>query len=814
MPDLIPYALATVDNQHTSAQQQTLAHRLSPLWAALLAMAPFASVLLGQSEFYVDDHFRFTRPLFALASESLRNGHLPLWNPWVQTGIPLLSERGGMVSHPGMLLALVLSPGHAVGVLMVAMLGILAAGSTALLRALSVRALLAVALGAGLGLSGPAISLTSNPPFLSTLALWPWVVLFALRLARGHSAVLGGGLSLGLALLGGDLPGSLLAALVALAVFFAAGGRMRVAWPRLLGVVALALVVGAGAWCPVLWALPHSERAAGIAAREAGRWSFHPAELLGFVWPHPLGLPLPRFTLWPFAHQHYQRLFLDSIWIGALPAVASLLALRKPGPARAFAVTGLVLFVLSTGDSTPLWPLLRPLFTFIRYPSKLMAPAALLLAWAGAVVIEDRLSRPRGLRNLCLVVTGLAGLGAAAGPWLLGVVAHKAATPAPIIEAASSALRFGTLRVATLAGIMAGLFVLVGQGRLSLVRSVPLLAVLILVDVFATTAELCWTRPTLAVARPDYLPMGDVRGPRVMRTEEVTTERVALDEDAYWSEQLRRAALLSPLVNLPWHVAVLDPYGFYLGDMVQAMAELAPLAPLAMAEAMATDVVLAGPKARARWLTQAVDSGALRPTHVIPAGAVALQVAHPVPRSFVTTTASLVPRSEIPRRLAQTRERVLLSADKALLSGRQVALDTTSLPAPLLSATLSPLHPLPPVSWRPGYTRYEVDGATPSLLVEMDAFMPGWRVFVDGKEQPILQADVFGRAVVVPAGRHTVSWTFAPPVLVASLLTTWASLALIPVALLLRRRFTRSAPSQRTRLAPARLSRMTGAVAP
>jgi hypothetical protein len=198
---------------------------------------------------------------------------------------------------------------------------------------------------------------------------------------------------------------------------------------------------------------------------------------------------------------------------------------------------------------------------------------------------------------------------------------------------------------------------------------------------------------------------------------------------------------------------------------------------------------LAGPQARARWMAQAVESGALRPTHAIPAGAVALQVSHRMPRSFVTTSASLMARELIPRQLAQSRERVLLSAEKALMSGRSTSLTTEMIPASLLSAPSSQVVPLAPASWRPGWATYQTDQAATSLLVEMDAFMPGWRVFVDGKEQPILQADVFGRAVVVPAGHRTVTWSFAPPLLVACLLTTWTSLGLCLLALLLRRRF-------------------------
>jgi uncharacterized membrane protein YfhO len=73
-------------------------------------------------------------------------------------------------------------------------------------------------------------------------------------------------------------------------------------------------------------------------------------------------------------------------------------------------------------------------------------------------------------------------------------------------------------------------------------------------------------------------------------------------------------------------------------------------------------------------------------------------------------------------------------------------------------------------------------------LVEVDTFMPGWHVFVDGQEQPILQANVFGRAVVIPPGAHTVFWTFRPRLVIASLLTSWLALVIGMLSLRLPKR--------------------------
>jgi len=779
--------------QGEAVARETLVRRLAPLWASLLAMAPFVRVLTGGTEFYYDDHFRFSTPIASMVAEAARGHYLPLWNPWILTGTPLAAERGSMIAHPGMLLALVMEPSHAVGTLMVLLLGVLAAGSTALLRALGVRLVLAVAVGAAIGLCGPAISYTSNAPFLGTLAFWPLVLLSALRLAAGRGSVWGGGLALGMALLGGDLPGALLAAAVALLVFRAGGGSFRARWPRLAAVGAIAIVTGAGSWYPVVWTLPLSERGAGIAASEAGRWSLHPAEILGFIWPHPLGLPLPRFTFWPFRWLGQERLFLHSIWVGSLVSAASVLALRRGGERvpRTFIAIALALLVVATGEWTGLWPFLRPIFTFIRYPSKLAAPAALLIAFAGGTVIERLLARPRGLRSLCLCVAGLGALGVLGGTFLVSWLGNRAGAPLEIVEAAAGDLRLGTTRVAMLAAVGAALCHLVERGRLSTARSAVLLSVLLFLDVFATTADLAWTRPSVTPARPGYLPDVGPRGPRVMRLKEVSGSRLSLNEKAFSEEQLRQAALMSPMTNATHHASVLDPYGLYMGEVAAAMAEMSKLDPIAVAELSATDVVLAAPSSRAPWLASALANRRLITVASIAAGAVVLRPTSALPRSYLVTAASLVERDEIPQRLAKHPGRVLISMDRSLRGGAFATLDERAIPRSLLGEPAAPLAAVEPTVWRPGQASYRVLTHAPALLVEGDAFAPGWRVYVDGQEQIGLQANIFGRAVVVPAGEHQVTWRFFPRLVVATFFASWIALGAGLVFLLQHRRRAR-----------------------
>lgn len=58
---------------------------------------------------------------------------------------------------------------------------------------------------------------------------------------------------------------------------------------------------------------------------------------------------------------------------------------------------------------------------------------------------------------------------------------------------------------------------------------------------------------------------------------------------------------------------------------------------------------------------------------------------------------------------------------------------------------------------------FVIDAPSGGVVVVNEAFYPGWRATVDGRDAPILRANALVRAVRVGAGRHEVRMEFAPP---------------------------------------------------
>ena len=76
-----------------------------------------------------------------------------------------------------------------------------------------------------------------------------------------------------------------------------------------------------------------------------------------------------------------------------------------------------------------------------------------------------------------------------------------------------------------------------------------------------------------------------------------------------------------------------------------------------------------------------------------------------------------------------------------------------------------------------GFT-VKTESAAPGILLVTDRYSPNWKVWVDGRETPLLRANYIMRGVQVPAGSHTVEFKYRPPVD-----SLWVTLSAMVVAI-------------------------------
>jgi hypothetical protein len=80
--------------------------------------------------------------------------------------------------------------------------------------------------------------------------------------------------------------------------------------------------------------------------------------------------------------------------------------------------------------------------------------------------------------------------------------------------------------------------------------------------------------------------------------------------------------------------------------------------------------------------------------------------------------------------------------------------------------------------------QYESQSASPGLAVFSEIYYPGWVATIDGKEANILRANYVLRALEIPAGKHTIQFSFEPKAYTVGNKVTTASSWLVLIFLL------------------------------
>jgi hypothetical protein len=733
------------------ARRTRAAFALVTVGGVLLTFAP---AVVGVRTLAQRDTDRLYAPARTLVVEALRDGRLPLWNPYQAAGMPLFAEGIHGVLHPISLLGAAVAPGS-IDALLLAYLVAAALGALVLAAALGASAPAAAAAGLAFALSGYSVSMTGNMVFLAGLSTLPWLV--AAARAAGAGARWGAvatALACACAFLSGDAQVAVVGMGLGLLLAAQAGGR-RGAGRALAGMAAGVLLAGVQI-AATLDLLPRTYRSLELEPGEKVMWALEPGRLLEWIVPGlfrgPLavipvgasGTPLPA----PFS---------ESVYLGVPVLAAAGLGARR-GPGRLgllLAGAGLACLWLALGHHLGARQLLDgvPVWSRFRYPEKLMAPVALCVCLLGALGV-DRFGAAR--------LTGpwrwaLAGGALSAGAAL---VASRLAPDAAQRLAAGLLGDVGAFYAATLAAglphLLAGLAALLAADRLrdEPQRVLALAALVALAPAAASNygahlGSLEARRSPLELRLDSDSPVPRIAHP-VSRIPDPRGPADCVDEDA------RQGALvLHPAVNLAHRVDTIEPYGAFQPRRVTTLALsfgrgwVRPFRRLGL-----THVVVPAPfdAADQEVVAAAVEGGRL----VQSDERLGVQVWAVPHRPW-----AFFPSRAVARELPQEAHQVLLE----LMARGDDATVVVEAPAPPPTAPGRVLE----VDRRRETVRVEAESSAPALLVLQDAHWPGWRAAIDGQPAELLIADLVVRAVRWPAGRHTLELRYDPP---------WAGLGL------------------------------------
>jgi len=367
---------------------------------AVLTLVFFWQIALTNRVLAGLDVFAYFYPYRDFASEALRAGRLPLWNPYLFMGTPLLANSQVAVLYPLHWPLLWLSAPKQVAWSIVGHVWLAGAGAYLFARAaIKLRPLAAFVAATIFSLGGFLGAQVEHVNQLNVSAWLPWLLLCVegaiVPGRRRRLAFLGGGAVVALALLAGHTQAAYI-------VLFGAGVyallrswpqfRARKVWPGLHGAGALALMalmglaLAAGQLLPTLELSRLSVRSGGLPYNEAASFSLKPALIFKAFLPPLLWEP-------PFS-EYIAYVGLIGLALAAAGAWALVRRKHAGGACLGLALVGLF---LAFGAYNPVYYLLYkvvPGFALFRAPARwllLYAFGAAILAGIGL----EALPRPQ-----------------------------------------------------------------------------------------------------------------------------------------------------------------------------------------------------------------------------------------------------------------------------------------------------------------------------------------------------------------------------------------------------------------------------------
>ncbi|MFN8511702.1 MAG: YfhO family protein [Chloroflexia bacterium] len=777
---------------------------------AALNIAFFWRVLLTRDTWLPrggGDFNSFYYPLYSFAARSIGAGDFPLWNPHLYGGMPFAADQQTGIFSPINLLAFLLANPFGYGTLELLAIGhVFLASLTAyaLCRDLGARRAAALIGGVTFAYSGFIVSHLGHYPMVAVAAWLPAAFLTMRRalLRRSLGWTIAAAIALLLALLGGhqQIFLYLLTALGLYWLYLTWAESPEATWPRglagltrwlngtfaghWLGSLGRIMLAGAVAAClaaPML--LPSLQLAgrsirSGISYSESTAFSMRPLHLITLLIPNAFGTT-PETYIGAVG-------FSGEVW-GYAGVIALLLAVfafwRTVGCARRDAIffggLGLLALVVALGAATPLqgW-----FYAFVPGYSRIRASGRWLLLFDFSVAALAALGTENLLRLLTQEFAATIALLRRVGRWLaigLGVVAlllfflygnllAPADPSAPLAQFLD-----GATWTLVLAGLAAGLALLVVRGHLRAILIPPALVALVVFDLFAATAPVPPTNTDpLAGFRHDAT-LAIIRAGAGQSFFRIDPTRLS----ATWQPSWAAVAGLESVVGTYNPLGLANYNRFW--DETFRRHDSPRYDLLNIRYVMLPPNESPAGEGKFREVQRGEDF-------------VVYENLTPLPRAFLVGNSRTYASDED----AWTAV-IAPTFDPRTTAYLTMPADSDDAPPAISNGT--PQGTVNLARPTPDELIATVETDREAILVLSEVAYPGWRATVDGQATPVYTTDYTFRGVRVPPGRHTVRIAFEPPLwrlgwLISGI--TAGALGLLGIVHLLRRR-------QQRPLAPA-----------
>jgi hypothetical protein len=736
-----------------------------------LVLLYFNDSLSGQRLLVERDLTTFFYPFRFIWVETVRNGNFPFWNPYIKCGVPLFATVQPAVLYPLSLLYLLLPLDLAFNWTIILHFFLAAVFTYMLMRELGTSTQGALAAVLAFLFSGYLISVHNLLNTLLSVSWFPLVIFCGYRLVQRGQArwAVASGASLCFMFLGGgvEIVFFALASLLALCLYpqlLPIGSEQnRPNLQQRLALLGLAVILFLGLalvqLLPFLEFYRHSDRFGGMPVEQAMRWSLAPRDLIYFLLPDLYGSRTSPEQYWKFQN------YLKTIYMGPLPFfLAGIYFVRRGRKGFPLLVVLGVALVFALGGYAPLYPFFYrhfPLFASLRYPAKFLFLFIFCLcvtAGFGLDLITRRFTERRQPASvyqwlLMAVVLVLAGMYLAtrfAPEWVTGLVLHWwGSLLAPSFHP-RILHNFSRLLVVTIFALIIIFFGL----RPKLGRTGGhLLLILLTLDLFLGNRGFAYKLDaTKFHAKTDIIRTleADSELFRLYVLPEVEKVEVVIDPSYEDHHRIRKESLAVDLM-MEHHLFDIRGYNVPVQPRYEKVIGLINNNPLAKMKTL---------------LDMLNVKYVLAPGSIELPGYAMVQGGPGTSRLYVNN--NYLPRAFLVKkfRVLQSDKDFALAVTDPNFNPRQMLL-IEKVPVSASALSKKPARPdhkpeVKVVSYENNRVLLEVSTPEAAFLFMSEAYYPGWKAYVDGRQEEILRANYVFRAIPLGPGSHKVEVVMEP----------------------------------------------------